>query len=110
MFAGPLDKLDRCQTKIECIKNEKIRKMMSKGGIWNRDPKRMYIKYLGVIKQTMTMIKMGITFKMLRIKKRNKKRKVKLKDKKKKLKKILKVNLRISSYMNKLKEQFMVDI
>ncbi len=58
----------------------------------------------------MTMIKMGITMKMVRTRKRFNKRKAKLKDKKSKLKKILKVNLRISSYMNKLKEQFMVDI
>ena len=48
--------------------------------------------------------------KALRTRKRYNKRKAQLKNKKGKLKKVLKVNLRISSYMNKLKEQFMVDI
>ena len=52
----------------------------------------------------MTMIKMGITMKALRTRKRYNKRKAQLKNKKGKLKKVLKVNLRISSYMNKLKE------
>lgn len=84
--------------------------MVQQKGIFRKDPKKLYIRHLGIIKQTMTMIRYAISSKCLRIKKRIMNKKTFLKDKKTKLKKILRTNLRISSYITKLQEQFIIDI
>ena len=50
LFAGPLAKLERYQNKIHGIQDVKIKAMVNNSGLFRKDPKRAYIKYLGVIK------------------------------------------------------------
>lgn len=92
------------EKKLAGIKDGKIKVMVDKNGLFKSDPKKQYIRHLGVIKRTMTLIRYAISTKCLRATKRVKQGKIELKNKKERLRKILRVNLRISSYMTKLKE------